>query len=60
GSGDAALAVSNVLRKAAQGLEVGPILMGMGNRAHILTPDARSRDLLNAAALAGNDVACYA
>lgn len=60
GNGDAALATRNVMRKVAQGLEVGPILMGMGNRAHIMTPAARSRDLLNAAALAGNDVSCYA
>jgi malate dehydrogenase (oxaloacetate-decarboxylating)(NADP+) len=30
--------VRNILKMKAGGLEVGPILMGMGNRAHIVTP----------------------
>ena len=34
----------NILKMKARGLEVGPILMGMGNRAHIVTPvDHRAR-----------------
>ena len=57
---DAASAVRNVLKMKAQGLEVGPILMGMGNRAHIVTPSITARGLLNIAALAGTPVQHYA
>ena len=32
---DAASGVRNILKMKADGLEVGPILMGMGNKAHI-------------------------
>ncbi|WP_112874272.1 NADP-dependent malic enzyme [Paracoccus endophyticus] len=56
---DAASAVRNVLKTRAQGLEVGPILMGMGNRAHIVTPSITARGLLNISALAGTPVAHY-
>ncbi|MCC6008895.1 MAG: NADP-dependent malic enzyme [Rhodobacteraceae bacterium] len=56
---DTASAVRNVLKQRGQGLEVGPILMGMGNRAHIVTPSITARGLLNIAALAGTPVASY-
>ena len=56
---DAASGVRNVLKVRANGLEVGPILMGMGNRAHIATPSITARGLLNMAALAGTPVARY-
>ncbi|MEE9455264.1 MAG: NADP-dependent malic enzyme [Paracoccaceae bacterium] len=56
---DAASAVRNILKTAANGLEVGPILMGMGNRAHIVTPSITARGLLNIAALAGTPVQNY-
>ncbi|MEQ5868697.1 NADP-dependent malic enzyme [Sagittula sp. NFXS13] len=56
---DAAGAARNLLKSAAGGLEVGPILMGMGNRAHIVTPGVTPRGLLNIAALAGAEVATY-
>lgn len=56
---DAAGAARNLLKCAAGGLEVGPILMGMGNRAHIVTPGVSVRALLNIAALAGSDVSSY-
>ena len=56
---DAASAVRNVLKMKASGLEVGPILMGMGNRAHIVTPSITARGLLNMSALAGTPVATY-
>ena len=56
---DAASAVRNILKMAANGLEVGPILMGMGNRAHIVTPSITARGLLNIAALAGTPVQAY-
>ena len=56
---DAASGVRNILKMAANGLEVGPILMGMGNRAHIVTPSITARGLLNIAALAGTPVQAY-
>ncbi|MDP7149643.1 MAG: NADP-dependent malic enzyme [Paracoccaceae bacterium] len=58
GHADAASAVRNIL-KVRGGLAVGPILMGMGNRAHIVTPSITSRGLLNMAAIAGTPVAEY-
>ncbi|KQT54555.1 malate dehydrogenase [Aureimonas sp. Leaf454] len=56
---DAAGAARNILRSVADGLEVGPILMGMGNRAHIVTAGVTVRGLLNIAALAGTPVSSY-
>ena len=56
---DAASGVRNILKMRAGGLEVGPILMGMGNRAHIVTPSITPRGLLNMAALAGTPVGAY-
>ncbi|MFN4101514.1 MAG: phosphate acyltransferase, partial [Pararhodobacter sp.] len=58
-STDAASAVRNILKTRASGLEVGPILMGMGNRAHIVTPSITARGLLNVAAIAGTPVSHY-
>lgn len=59
GHADAASAVRNILKMRAGGLEVGPILMGMGNRAHVVTPGITARGLLNMAAIAGTPVARY-
>ncbi len=56
---DAASGVRNILKMKARGLEVGPILMGMGNRAFIVTPSITARGLLNISALAGTPVAHY-
>ncbi|TKW67724.1 MAG: NADP-dependent malic enzyme [Paracoccus denitrificans] len=56
---DAASGVRNILKHKANGLEVGPILMGMGNRAHIVTPSITARGLLNMSAVAGTPVAHY-
>ncbi|MBM3612139.1 MAG: NADP-dependent malic enzyme [Alphaproteobacteria bacterium] len=56
---DAANGVRNILKTRGDGLEVGPILMGMGNRAHITTPSVTARGLLNIAALAGTPIARY-
>ena len=44
---DAASGVRNILKMKGGGLEVGPILMGMGNRAHIVSPSITARGLLN-------------
>ncbi len=56
---DAASGVRNILKMKAGGLEVGPILMGMGNKAHIVTPSITTRGLLNMSAIAGTPVAHY-
>lgn len=56
---DAASGVRNILKVKGGGLEVGPILMGMGNRAHIVSPSITTRGLLNMAAIAGTPVAHY-
>lgn len=56
---DAASTARNMLKLKADGLEVGPILMGMGNRAHIATPSITARGLLNMSAIAGTPVAHY-
>ena len=56
---DAASGVRNILKMKGGGLEVGPILMGMGNKAHIVTPSITARGLLNMSALAGTPVAHY-
>lgn len=58
-SADAASGVRNILKMKAGGLEVGPILMGMGNRAHVVTPSITARGLLNMSAIAGTPVAHY-
>ena len=59
GTTDAASAVRNILKTRSDALEVGPILMGMGNRAHIVTPSITTRGLLNVAAIAGTPVSHY-
>jgi len=56
---DAASGVRNILKMKGNGIEVGPILMGMGNRAHIVTPSITARGLLNISALAGTPVTQY-
>ena len=56
---DAAGAARNLLKSVGGGLEVGPILMGMGNRAHIVTPGVTPRGLLNIAALGSAEVSSY-
>ena len=58
-NGDTASGVRNILKMKSGGLEVGPLLMGMGNRAHIVTPSITARGLLNMAAIAGTPVAHY-
>jgi malate dehydrogenase (oxaloacetate-decarboxylating)(NADP+) len=56
---DAASGVRNILKMKGGGLEVGPILMGMGNKAHIVSPAITARGLLNMSAIAGTPVAHY-
>jgi malate dehydrogenase (oxaloacetate-decarboxylating)(NADP+) len=56
---DAASGVRNILKTKGGGLEVGPILMGLGNRAHVVTPSITARGLLNMSAIAGTPVSDY-
>ena len=56
---DSASGARNLLKKLAGGIEIGPVLMGMGNRAQIVSPSITPRGLLNIAALAGTPVASY-
>ena len=56
---DAASGSRNILKQLTGGLEIGPILMGMANKAHIVSPSVTPRGLLNIAALAGTPVANY-
>ena len=56
---DAASGVRNILKMKGGGLEVGPILMGMGNRAHVVSPSITARGLLNMGAIAGTPVEHY-
>ena len=58
-SADAASGVRNILKMKAGGLEVGPVLIGMGNKAHVVTPAITARGLLNMSAIAGTPVAHY-
>ena len=57
---EVASAVRNSMKTVAGGLEVGPVLMGMGNRAHIVNPSITVRGLINISALAGTPVKTYA
>jgi len=50
---DAANAAMNVLKSLADGQPVGPLLLGAGGRAQIVTPSVTSRGLLNITAIAG-------
>ncbi|MEM7237414.1 MAG: NADP-dependent malic enzyme [Pseudomonadota bacterium] len=59
GNVDAASGSRNILKQLVNGLEIGPILMGMGNKAHIVSPSVTTRGLVNIAALAGTPVADY-
>ena len=57
---DAASAVRNIIKAVAGGLEVGPILMGMGKPGSYRdAPSITTRGLLNIAALAATPVQSY-
>jgi malate dehydrogenase (oxaloacetate-decarboxylating)(NADP+) len=58
-NGDTASGTRNILKMKGGGLEVGPILMGMGNKAHIVSPSITARGLLNMSAIAGTPVTQY-
>ncbi|MGE5506344.1 MAG: NADP-dependent malic enzyme [Actinomycetota bacterium] len=53
---DAANISFNLLKVLGDGLSVGPMLMGPAQPAHILTPSATARNIVNITALAAVDV----
>jgi malate dehydrogenase (oxaloacetate-decarboxylating)(NADP+) len=57
---DAANISFNLLKTAADGLHVGPILLGTAQPAHVLTPSVTARGILNMTALAVVDAQRYA
>lgn len=56
---EAAGVTRSVLRAVPKAIEVGPILMGMRNKAFIVTPSISTRGLLNVAALASSQASTY-
>ncbi len=49
---DAANIAFNLLKAAADGLAVGPILLGMSQPIHVLVPSVTARGIVNLSALA--------
>jgi len=56
---DSAHIAFNLARVISQGVTVGPILMGAGRPAHVLTPSASVRRIVNMTALAVVDAQLY-
>ena len=56
---DAANGAFNLLKSAADGLSVGPLLLGAAKPVHILTPSVSARGLVNMSALAVVDAQSY-
>ncbi|WP_334131811.1 NADP-dependent malic enzyme [Silanimonas lenta] len=52
---DAANAAYNLTRSMTDGVGLGPILMGLGKAAHVLTPSATIRRIVNMTAVAAVD-----
>ncbi len=52
---DAANAAYNLTRAMTDGIGLGPILMGIGKSAHVLTPSATVRRIINMTAVAAVD-----
>lgn len=57
---DAAHIAFNMTRIIGKGVNVGPILMGIGKPAHVLTPSATVRRVVNMTAIAVYDAQLYA
>src|SRR5205085_9538245 len=49
---DAANTAYNLSRMMSDGIGIGPVLMGMGKPAHVLTPSATVRRVVNMTAIA--------
>ena len=52
---DAANAGYNLVRRMTDGVGIGPILMGLAASAHVLTPSATVRRVVNMTAIAAVD-----
>jgi malate dehydrogenase (oxaloacetate-decarboxylating)(NADP+) len=50
---DAANIAFNLLKTVTGGVSIGPILLGAGDTAHVVTPSITVRGLINMSALAG-------
>ena len=53
---DAANIAFNLVKAVADGLQVGPMLLGMNKPIHVLTPSVTARGIANLAAVAGAQV----
>ena len=51
---DAANISFNLLKAAADGLQIGPILLGMSKPIHVLVPSVTARGIVNLTALAAH------
>lgn len=56
---DSAHIAFNLARVVARGVSIGPVLMGAGRPAHVLTPSATARRIVNMTALAVVDAQIY-
>lgn len=57
---DAANITFNVLKATSgRGITIGPLLLGLASPAHVLTPTASVRRIVNMSALASVDVAAH-
>ena len=54
---DAANIAFNLVKAVADGLQLGPMLLGMNKPIHVLTPSVTARGIANLAAVAGAQVA---
>ena len=52
---DAANIALNLMKELGDGLSIGPLLLGMAQPGHILTPSVTARGIVNATALASQD-----
>jgi len=52
---DAANAAYNLVRQTTDGVGIGPIMMGLAHAAHVLTPSATVRRIVNMTAIAAVD-----
>jgi malate dehydrogenase (oxaloacetate-decarboxylating)(NADP+) len=51
---DAANISFNLLKAAAEGLQLGPVLLGMNKPVHVLVPSVTARGIVNLTALAAH------
>ncbi|MBP0491900.1 NADP-dependent malic enzyme [Roseomonas indoligenes] len=54
---DAANIAYNLLKAAADGLQVGPILLGMNKPVHVMVPSTTARGIVNLSAIAASQTA---